>query len=296
MSLPPERLSGRRDIRGATAKHDLCRPVGLRRIREWLRAWNTSTHTAVLAILVAVIARRAAGATAQFQSQTHEAAQGENRANLIILTAPMHGWALGNGATEIAFYVIPPCWCGGTGQEPEASQGTEEEMRCVREAGACAISVAVQLDGQVITQVELNQENGFAYSGLLESLEDGQNTVTIVPLSHPDAASVSATFTVGISVLESSAYFAMLDQMQAEESARVGDKNEQGSTCGWQHAASRTERDPAKMRTAAIIYHAGALQAYSPRWIDKCLRSILSQSWESFDIFELDYSGRSAPA
>jgi hypothetical protein len=50
------------------------------------------------------------------------------------------------------------------------------------------------------------------------------------------------------------------------------------------------------MRTAAIIYHAGALQAYSPRWIDKCLRSILSQSWESFDIFELDYSGRSAPA
>jgi hypothetical protein len=169
-------------------------------------------------------------------------------------------------------------------------------MRCVREAGACTISVAVHLDGQVITQVELNQENGFAYSGLLESLEDGQNTVTIVPLSHPDAASVSATFTVGISVLESSAYFAMLDQMQAEESARVGDKNEQGSTCGWQHAASRTERDPAKMRTAAIIYHAGALQAYSPRWIDKCLRSILSQSWESFDIFELDYSGRSAPA
>lgn len=41
-----------------------------------------------------------------------------------------------------------------------------------------------------------------------------------------------------------------------------------------------------------IFYHKNAKTIYNPDWIQRCYRSINQQSYQDFDVFELDYGGK----
>ena len=45
------------------------------------------------------------------------------------------------------------------------------------------------------------------------------------------------------------------------------------------------------MKSAVIFFHSGSQSIYKKRWIDKCIDSISDQSYQDFDVFEIDYSG-----
>jgi hypothetical protein len=47
------------------------------------------------------------------------------------------------------------------------------------------------------------------------------------------------------------------------------------------------------MKTAVILYHKNILKIYKPDWILKCLESIHNQTYENYDIFELNYGDES---
>lgn len=43
------------------------------------------------------------------------------------------------------------------------------------------------------------------------------------------------------------------------------------------------------MKTAVIIYHSNIHNIYKKRWIQKCIDSILNQTYADFDLYEIDY-------
>ena len=43
------------------------------------------------------------------------------------------------------------------------------------------------------------------------------------------------------------------------------------------------------MKCAVIIYHSNALKIYKREWIDKCINSIMAQTYKDFNIVELNY-------
>lgn len=43
------------------------------------------------------------------------------------------------------------------------------------------------------------------------------------------------------------------------------------------------------MKVAVIIYHSNASKIYKKEWIDKCINSIKAQTFQNFDVFELNY-------
>jgi len=46
------------------------------------------------------------------------------------------------------------------------------------------------------------------------------------------------------------------------------------------------------MKVAVIIYHSNASKIYKKEWIDKCIDSIRNQTFQDFDVFELNYGGK----
>ena len=44
------------------------------------------------------------------------------------------------------------------------------------------------------------------------------------------------------------------------------------------------------MKSAVIFFHSG-ISIYKKTWIDKCIDSIANQTYQDFDVFEIDYSG-----
>jgi hypothetical protein len=44
------------------------------------------------------------------------------------------------------------------------------------------------------------------------------------------------------------------------------------------------------LKCAVIIYHSNALKIYKREWIDKCVDSIMAQTYKSFDTIELNYT------
>ena len=46
------------------------------------------------------------------------------------------------------------------------------------------------------------------------------------------------------------------------------------------------------MKAAVILYHKNIQSIYQPRWVQKSVDSILSQTWQNFDLFELNYGGK----
>lgn len=47
------------------------------------------------------------------------------------------------------------------------------------------------------------------------------------------------------------------------------------------------------MKIAVLFYHKDAMDKYSTEWIYECLESIHNQTWQKFDIFELNYGKKS---
>lgn len=45
------------------------------------------------------------------------------------------------------------------------------------------------------------------------------------------------------------------------------------------------------MRVAVIFYHKNILNIYDRKWIEQCVDSIKAQTFQKFDVFELDYGG-----
>ena len=45
------------------------------------------------------------------------------------------------------------------------------------------------------------------------------------------------------------------------------------------------------MKSAVIFFHKNILTIYKKRWIDKCIDSILNQTVQDFEIFEVNYGG-----
>jgi len=45
------------------------------------------------------------------------------------------------------------------------------------------------------------------------------------------------------------------------------------------------------MKSAVIIFHKNIDTYYPPTWVQKCYDTIRNQSYQSFDVFELDYGG-----
>jgi hypothetical protein len=45
------------------------------------------------------------------------------------------------------------------------------------------------------------------------------------------------------------------------------------------------------MRSAVIIFHKNIFTRYPKEWIDQCYSSIKGQTYQDFDVFELDYGG-----
>lgn len=45
------------------------------------------------------------------------------------------------------------------------------------------------------------------------------------------------------------------------------------------------------MKCAVIFYHQNIESIYKKEWIDKCINSIKNQTYQNFDVFELDYGG-----
>lgn len=45
------------------------------------------------------------------------------------------------------------------------------------------------------------------------------------------------------------------------------------------------------MKSAVIIFHKNIDTYYPKQWVDKCLGTIRNQSYQDFDVFELDYGG-----
>ncbi len=46
-----------------------------------------------------------------------------------------------------------------------------------------------------------------------------------------------------------------------------------------------------QLKSAVIFFHKNIQSLYKPKWINKCISSIKSQTYQDFDVFELDYSG-----
>lgn len=45
------------------------------------------------------------------------------------------------------------------------------------------------------------------------------------------------------------------------------------------------------MKTAVLIYHRDVRKKYKEKWINKCLHSILNQTYQNFEFYEIDYGG-----
>lgn len=44
-------------------------------------------------------------------------------------------------------------------------------------------------------------------------------------------------------------------------------------------------------KCAVIFFHKNIQKIYKQHWIDKCVKSVLAQSYHDFDIFEINYGG-----
>ncbi len=56
------------------------------------------------------------------------------------------------------------------------------------------------------------------------------------------------------------------------------------------HAEIRKEEDEKKLKCAVIFYHKNIYKIYKKEWINKCVDSILKQTYKDYDIFEINYN------
>jgi hypothetical protein len=147
---------------------------------------------------------------------------------------------------------------------------------------------AVYLDGKEVLQSDLDESNQFAFSGVLaSSLANGDHEITISILDTPvgliaDVAHSQFTLAVGNSSDEDRINMnAAFTKSYSMEDACSPDEGN-----GAKKFASVSE-----IKSAVIFYHSNIQNVYPERWISKCIDTILQQTHQDFDIFELNYGG-----
>ena len=227
----------------------------------------------------------------------------------IRITAPMQGWTLPSDRIAVAYFAIwPPCTarpatkCTGTDtcKNPRGSSST---------GGQCETRVV--LNGQHMLTHDLTPENQFTFSGALPagSLPPGTYKISITyickgPRLGPLVQGASSQFSVVDpdlwEELGDEGEVVRLDQDSTPEQGRLVSPAPHASTSYsgpgvpgnvpvLQTTRSGAGMGPANVRCAVMIYHANVAKAYEARWMEKSMLSILSQTHEEFDIFELNY-------
>ena len=226
----------------------------------------------------------------------------------IRITAPMNGWALPyDRPVAISLFALwPPCSGRPGGRTCTAGQGTCKNSH--GSGGQCETRVLI--NGHHILTHVLSADNQYTFSGVLPagSLPLGEHQLSIThvckgPRETPPVRSASSSFSIvdlavwkdlgdeGETVrgeeeedsaekhLLSSVPYLNQPRATASSVGSDGLEQEQGN------AGARRRR----MRCAVMFYHANVRRAYQPRWMDKSVLSILSQTYQHFDIYELNY-------
>ena len=229
------------------------------------------------------------------------------------ITAPMDGWAQPQDRPiALSYFAIwPPC----TAPRPCTASTTDT---CPSPPGADGVQwvaeTQVVVNSHHILTQELREDNQYAHSVVLPagSLPLGANEVVVIlrckggPREQPPVRADSVIFnTVDIAAWE------RLGDDGARKAAEPS-KNHGGSaqptrflsqfprlhvpaasarpqTSASDGTQARAGREGVGLRCAVMVYHSNVRSAYPRRWIDKSVRSILAQTHENFDIYELNY-------
>ena len=247
----------------------------------------------------------------------------------IRITAPMASWALPyDRPVAIAYFAIwPPCTPKPANTCTNAPDTCDNSNSGSGSSGApCETRVLV--NGQHILTHILTADNQFSFSGIMPAgaLPVGNYEVSVSyvckgPRELPPVLAASSNFSVvdpamwealgdrgedvgdsdGNEVLrkgqepipaEASHSLASVPHESAPRAKASSAKDIGAEARGG--AVEKQQRGPiAKqqrgVRSAVMIYHANVAQAYDARWIEKSILSILAQTHEEFDIYELNY-------
>jgi hypothetical protein len=136
-------------------------------------------------------------------------------------------------------------------------------------------------------------------------LAGGKHTVSIYIVSPSNSSSliIAASSTVYFyrdprvawPSIADSAVFPPQYIQASERKANLEDDHDALSAEPRRHMHKKSENEKVVPRSAAMLYHRNLLDVYPKYWIDKCIRSVLGQTFVDFDVFELDYGDGDNP-
>jgi len=257
------------------------------------------------AAFLAALALLAGGAGGQADEEDHG----------IRITAPMDGWALPRDRpVAVSYFAIwPPCSARPPAKACDAhsasarchapSPGGGDGMPC---------ETHVSIDGQRVLTHTLAADNQYTFSGVLPAgaLPPGAHRISVAIAcadagvrEHNPRQAASTHF----SVVEPAVWEELGDaggEDAASEPGRqlpigVGHDPLPPAVSAWGSAWSSPgtrgrggAAGRAGVKCAVMVYHANVRKAYEARWMDKSILSILSQTHQDFDIYELNYGGQ----
>jgi hypothetical protein len=229
--------------------------------------------------------------------------QGDDDDRGIRITAPMDGWELpSDRPVAVAYFAIwPPC-----AARPKSAACDEHSESCraqPRGGEGVRCETSVSIDGKHVLTHALAADNQYSFSGVLPA-------GALPPGTHRLSIAVACT---GAALREAaSAQFSVVDPAVWEELGDAGEED-RGADAADKHGTLHTPAaaDPLPpaapapgtnvrgshaggvgVKCAVMVYHANVRTAYEARWMDKSIISILAQTHEDFDIYELNYGDR----
>jgi hypothetical protein len=223
------------------------------------------------------------------------------------LTAPMDGWELPRDQpVAIAYFALwPPC-----SPKPAATcangSDTCKNPRAAGGGGTCETRVSV--NGQHILTHQLRADNNYAFSGIVpaETLPKGPNNVAVHyvcqgPRERPPVLAAIAAF----SIVDLAEWEELGDEGEVLGADWASHSHGDGhllASAAHRNTPTLPEEDGGRevagagagqsgVRCAVMVYHANVLKTYEKRWMDKSILSILTQTHQAFDIYELNYGG-----
>jgi len=239
----------------------------------------------------------------------------------IRITAPMASWTLPyDRPVAIAYFAIwPPCTPKPAHTCTNGPDTCDNSNSGSGSSGApCETRVSV--NGQHILTHTLTADNQFSFSGIMPvgALPVGNYEVSVSyvckgPRELPPVLAASSNF----SVVDPAMWEALGDRGEdvgdsdGDEVLREGQepipaeashllssvphesapraKASSAKDIGAEEQRGPIAQQQRGVRSAVMIYHANVAQAYDARWIEKSILSILAQTHEEFDIYELNY-------
>jgi hypothetical protein len=230
----------------------------------------------------------------------------------IRITAPMDGWALPHDLpVQLAYFAIwPPCSarpteeCAGSAdtcpRKPTQTSASGADTKC---------QTRVTLNGHHISSHQLTDNNEYSYSGLLpvDALTPGEYKLSVLFECKGARARLLTGATSTFSVVDSSVWEELGDDGEDEGGGRQTpapsrflaqfphlDAPQEAVPSDAQTAKHAGFRTPSStsLKCAVMLYHTDVLKAYDARWINKSILSILAQTHQDFDIYELNYGDK----